>query len=389
MTTVRDTVSQGARRPRVLFVGRGRLQLPLPGWLAKKWDAIGAELDFRVLGASEDGTAQSDARFRLEPAARPRTLDGALFHLRLPFLIRREIDGFRPDVLVAADPFVGLAALAGRRLARRRPKLIVEVHGDWRTFPRSYGSSLRRLLAPLTDRVAAAAVRRADATRALSGFTSGLVESVRGLPASASFPTYSDLSAFSEHPVRPLPERPAALFVGVLEPYKNVDGLAAAWRLVARRLPEARLVVVGRGSRSRVVEELVRDFPGRVEHHERLEPAEVSAALDDATVLVLPSWPEGLGRVVIEAFARGRGVVATGAGGILDLVTDGDEGLLVPRGDVEALADALVAVLGDPALAARLGGAARRRYPEWRSTPERFAGELRALVEATLAGRAR
>ena len=373
----------------MLFVGRGRLQLPLPGWLAKKWDAIGGELDFRVLGASEDGTAQSDDRFRLQAASTPRVLDGPLFHLRLPLQIRRELDDFRPDVVVAADPFVGLAVLAGRRLARSRPRLIVEVHGDWRTFPRSYGSRLRRLLAPVTDRAAAVAIRRADATRALSGFTSGLVESVRGVPASASFPTYSDLSAFAERPVQPFPAQPTALFVGVLEPYKNVDVLAAAWRLVARRLPEARLVVVGRGSRGRVVEELVRDLPGRVEHHERLEPAGVAAALDDATALVLPSWPEGLGRVVIEAFARGRGVVATAAGGILDLVEDGVEGLLVPRADVAALAEALVAVLGDPALAKRLGRAARSRYPDWSSTPERFAGELRALVEATLEGRAR
>jgi glycosyltransferase involved in cell wall biosynthesis len=370
-------------------VGRGRLRLPLPSWLQRKWDAIGQELDYRVLGASEEGGAQADERFRLEGASRLSRLDGALYHLRLPLLVRGEIDGFRPDVVVAADPFVGLAVLAGRRLARVRPKVVVEVHGDWRTFPRSYGSPLRRLLAPLTDRAAALALRRADATRALSGFTSGLVESVRGVPASAAFPTYSDLSAFSEPPLRPLPARPTALFVGVLEAYKNVDGLAAAWRDVATRVPDARLVVVGRGSRRRVVDELVRDLPGRVEHHDHLEPDGVARALDDATVLVLPSWPEGLGRVVIEAFARGRGVVATGAGGILDLVEDGVEGLLVPRADAPALADALTAVLTDRALAERLGAAAHRRYRDWHSTPERFAAELGALVEATLAGTAR
>ena len=44
-------------RPRVLFVGRGRYSLPLPQWLAKKWDAIEPELDYRLLGAAEDGSA--------------------------------------------------------------------------------------------------------------------------------------------------------------------------------------------------------------------------------------------------------------------------------------------------------------------------------------------
>ena len=103
-------------------------------------------------------------------------------------------------------------------------------------------------------------------------------------------------------------------------------------------------------------------------------------------MLVLPSWPEGLGRVVIEAFARGRAVVATDAGGIPDLVTDGVEGLLLPPGDTSALVEALVTVLTDRRLAERLGEAAGRRYEAWHSTPERFAAELRALVDDTIAG---
>jgi glycosyltransferase involved in cell wall biosynthesis len=151
-------------------------------------------------------------------------------------------------------------------------------------------------------------------------------------------------------------------------------------------LPEARLVVVGKGSRPGPVEALVRELPGRVEHVAEVPPAGVSERLDRATVLVLPSWPEGLGLVVIEAFARGRGVVATGAGGIPDMVTDGQEGLLIPPADTAALVDALVRVLSDRELAVRLGAAAGRRYEDWRSTPESFAAEFRALVDVTLAG---
>ena len=56
---------------------------------------------------------------------------------------------------------------------------------------------------------------------------------MRGEPATATFPTYSDLSAFVAEPVQPLPERPVAVFVGMLEAYKNIDGLAA--RLAPRR----------------------------------------------------------------------------------------------------------------------------------------------------------
>jgi glycosyltransferase involved in cell wall biosynthesis len=265
--------------------------------------------------------------------------------------------------------------------------VIVEVHGDWRTFTRLYGSRARKAVARLADALAVLALRRADATRALSAFTSGLVEEARGRPADALFSTYSDLSAFTTEPLAELPERPTALFVGALEHYKNVDGLAAAWRRVARELPEARLVVVGRGSRRRPVEALVAELPESVEHVEQLEPRAVARRLDDATLLVLPSWPEGLGRVVIEAFARGRGVVATGAGGVLDLVRDGVEGLLVPKADEEALVQSLLRVLRDRELAERLGRAAHERYAEWHTTPEEFAAAYRWLVDETVAAR--
>jgi glycosyltransferase involved in cell wall biosynthesis len=86
----------------------------------------------------------------------------------------------------------------------------------------------------------------------------------------------------------------------MLEAYKNVDGLAAAWRRVAARMPEAKLVIVGKGSRHRTIDALARDLPDQVEHVQQLDPEGVASQLDEATILVLPSRPEGLGRVVIE-----------------------------------------------------------------------------------------
>jgi glycogen(starch) synthase len=252
------------------------------------------------------------------------------------------------------------------------------VHGNWRHSTRLYGSSGRRALSPLVDRLDEYGVRHATAVRALSGYTAGLVEQVRGRPPDAVFPTYSDLGAFTAEPVQPLPQRPGALFVGVLEPYKNVEGLAAAWRLVAPQVPDAKLVVVGRGSQRGAIEG---DADEYVDH---LPPERIAQRLDESTVLVLPSRFEGLGRVVIEAFARGRGVVATRAGGILDLVEDGREGLLVEPDDTRGLSDALVRVLSDHNLAERLGAAAHARFPEWNQTPEQFAERLRALVDTVL-----
>ena len=351
-------------RPRVLFVGPTRYELPLSPGLERKWSAVERELDFRVLAR---GTG-ADPRFRLVSE----------FYAGLPVRVRRAVREFRPDAIVAEDLHTAALVMAGRPSVH----VIAEVHGNWRHSTRLYGSKARRALSPLVDALDGYAVRNADAVRALSAYTAGLVESARGRPPDAVFPTYTDLTAFTGRPVRPLPERPTVLFVGVLEPYKNVEGLAAAWRKVAPRVPESRLVVVGQGSQRAIVDWLVTD--GLAGYRPRLGPEEVARALDEATVLVLPSRYEGLGRVVIEAFARGRGVVATGAGGILDLVDDGEQGILVEPEDVDGLAAALVRVLSDRNLAERLGAAAHARFPEWNQTPEQFAERLRALVDTAL-----
>jgi glycosyltransferase involved in cell wall biosynthesis len=88
--------------------------------------------------------------------------------------------------------------------------------------------------------------------------------------------------------------------------------------------------------------------------------------------------------VIIESFARGRGVVATAAGGVLDLVDNEVEGILIPPADTDALVRELTRVLSDRELAKRLGAAAHMRYSEWHSTAAEFAHHTRDLVDLTL-----
>jgi len=117
---------------------------------------------------------------------------------------------------------------------------------------------------------------------------------------------------------------------------------------------------------------------------ESLDAAGVSAALDEATLLCLPSRAEGLGRVVVEAMCRGRAVVGGDAGGIPDLVGDGVDGLLVRPGEPASLADALIRILGDRELAVRLGAAARLRGEELTPAPAEYAARVAAVVGAAL-----
>ena len=96
-----------------------------------------------------------------------------------------------------------------------------------------------------------------------------------------------------------------------------------------------------------------------------------------AAVVACPSRREGFGVACLEAMAHARPVVATSTGGLLDLVDDGETGLLVPPHDVPALRAALERLLGDRELRRRLGDAGRRR------ATERFSWER--ATEATLA----
>src|SRR5439155_26579608 len=86
---------------------------------------------------------------------------------------------------------------------------------------------------------------------------------------------------------------------------------------------------------------------------------DVAERLADADIFVLPSRSEALPNAVIEAMAAGLPIVASAVGGILELIDDGRTGLLAATGDARALADQIGRLMNDPALAARLGAAAR------------------------------
>jgi glycosyltransferase involved in cell wall biosynthesis len=367
------------------MVGRTRYRLPLSPSLERKFGALRERFDLRVLASAATPEADGDGTFALVPSLPVRQLDGAAFHLSLPFRVARELRRFRPDAVVAQSPYEALAVLAGRRLAGSQARLVVELHGDWRTFPRLYGSPARRALAPLTDRLAPFALRRADAVRTLSPFTTRLAREV-GVEPAAAFTAFTDLDAFSARPPAPLPERPAALFVGVLELYKNVDGIVSAWRLAAPRLPAARLLLVGDGHRRDLVQSLVGELPGQTRWRPSLSAGDIVRELDEAWALLLPSRSEGTPRVVLEALCRGRAVIGSRVGGLPDVVEDGQNGILVEPGDVPAIADALVRVLSDRARAARLGEEAHRRAARWYFTPEEYAQRMADLVETVVTG---
>jgi glycosyltransferase involved in cell wall biosynthesis len=371
-------------KPRLLMVGRTRYRLPLAPSLAEKFDALAAELDVHVL-AADGGGAGTDPRFHL--VRRTPALDGPSYYALLPLRVARAIRELRPDAVLAQGAQEAALAEAGAAIARIPTPVIADIHGDPGAPTRLYGSRSRKALAPLADALAGLGLRHAAGVRTISPYTSGLVRDA-GVEPVAEFAAFMDLEPFLVSDPVSLPERPVALFVGVLERYKAVDVLAEAWRDASRRVPDGVLRLVGDGTLRGVARSLVDDLPQQTAWNERLDVAQVASALDDATVLVLPSRSEGLGRVVVEAFCRGRGVVASRVGGIVDIVADGETGILVSPEDPGALAEALVRVLSEPALATRLGRNARVAVEPWLATPQEYATRVRELVERVVRERA-
>jgi glycosyltransferase involved in cell wall biosynthesis len=361
------------------MVSRTRYAVPLSRSLRRKFDALEAEFEVRVLAAST-GEGGHDPHFRLVSPVRPRVIDGPLFYALLPFRVARELRHFGPDAVLAQGSQETGLVLLGRALARVPALVLADIHADPATPTRLYGSRFRKALAPLADLLARRGIRGADGVRTVSDFTSRAVRAA-GVEPTATFPAFMDLETFLETPPAPVPERPSVVFVGVLERYKATDVLAEAWRIAAPQVPHATLHLIGRGTLNDVAQRLATDLPEQTRRTESLPAEGVVHALDDATVLVLPSRSEGLPRIIIEAACRGRAVVASAAGGIPDFVTHGENGLLVPSEDAAALADALVRVLSDGQLAARLGAGARKAVEPWLATPEEYARRVRALVE--------
>ncbi|HWX08970.1 MAG TPA: glycosyltransferase family 4 protein, partial [Gaiellaceae bacterium] len=360
-----------------------RFRLPLDDAQQRKWDAVAAVVDPRVLAAAPARWPTSDGRFRLVGPARVRLLDGALYYLLLPWRIARELRDFRPDAALVQGVHETVAFLIARSLTRSRAKVILDVQGDWHEATRLYGSPFRRLLNPVSDALAPLAVRHADAVRTVSTQTTGLVRAL-GVEPAAVFPSYVDADAFLDRPPVPLPERPRAVFVGALERTKAFDTLVEAWRRAAPQLPDAVLQLVGEGSMRDSAELLVADLPAQTEWSPRLTAEGVSAAMDAAWALCLPSRSEGLPRVAIEAACRGRAIVGGNRAGTPDVVHDGENGLLVDPDDAAALAAALVRILSDRSYAERLGTAARRTGEEWSVTPAQYSEKVLALVRGAI-----
>ena len=341
------------------------LDAPTPGGSSRSLTtliaALGPHIDVTVMGTSADVVAQV-------AAGRPGTTTRVLTRVRNKgdvVAIAQHVQALRqlrPDILHANldSQWSGQYGMfAG--VVTRTP-VLAAVHAVWPT-PARVQHSLIRVLA-----------RRIDVYVGISEFVARSTETLLGLPVGRACVIYNGVSPPAT--VAPPHERrePVVGIVGRLAPEKGVDVAIRAMP----DIPEGHLIVVGEGDERTHLESLA-DTLGiarRVTFAGWVEPPWAEHWSFD--VLVAPSLNEGFSLVVLEALLAGIPVVAARVGGIPEMITDGDNGLLVPPGDPPALARAVNELLADPerrrVMAERGLATALERF-----TPAKMATQFEAL----------
>jgi len=151
---------------------------------------------------------------------------------------------------------------------------------------------------------------------------------------------------------------PVVVYSGRFIACKAIDVLLTAWQTIASAYPGARLVLLGGGPLLEEMKVLAGQlgigqsvlFAGHVSN--------VADYLRAADLFVLPSLQEGMPNTLLEAMACGLPVVATRIGGVVDIVRDGENGLLVGPGDPAGMSVAIGRLLQDPVLAQRISSSA-------------------------------
>jgi glycosyltransferase involved in cell wall biosynthesis len=313
------------------------------------------------------------------PLCRPPSPPHDLWHLtQLTRLIRQA----RPQVVHASTPKAGLLGTLAGRLARV-PCCVYQVRGLRADGARGASRALQLALERLALRAAHQVVFNSPSLRQRMAEL-GLNPGERGQVVGRGSSIGVDCERFTPDG-RPRPGDPPTVgFIGRLHRDKGLDDLLAAHARLRATLPTVRLVVAGDADptdpSSTELAARLAATPG-VELLGHL--ADVRTALHRIDVLAFPSAREGLPNGPLEAQACGVPVVGYAATGAVDAVEPGTGGLLVPVGDVDALAAALRQVLTDAGLARRLG-AGGRRFVEEHFDQRRVVAAHADLLESLL-----
>jgi glycosyltransferase involved in cell wall biosynthesis len=326
----------------------------------------------------------SDPALEVHPLPLVRPLRPAT-DLRAVAASRALLRDVRPRILHTHMAKAGSVGRTAALTLRDRPVLIHTFHGHVLDGYFSRGVSaafvaVERALARRTDVLVAVSDEIRDQLLELG---IGRPEQWRTIPLGLDLDDLLDRSEPSGVLRRELGigDAPLIGMLGRLVPIKDIE---TALRAVAR-VPDAHLALVGDGDERASLEALRDELGLSARVHFLGWRHDIGDVLTDLDVALLTSRNEGTPVALIEAAAAGRPAVATDVGGVRAVVDDGVTGIVVPPGDVDAIAAALGTVLGDTERAAQLGAAGRDHVRD-RFSGARLVADIGALYDELLRG---
>jgi glycosyltransferase involved in cell wall biosynthesis len=311
-----------------------------------------------------------------------RGRDPALF-----LALARRIRAQQVDILHCHDELSWFYGVVGARLSGRRVRLVMTLHGRRPDMSARHRLEQRVLAWSTSSIVSVSEFLRRQVMSELRLSAQRVSTIGNGIAIAARVPDGTELSRARAR----LGLESGAIVVGTvgeLSTVKNIDMLIEAAAEAARSGLPLRLVLVGDGThRERLTQKAAALGVSAIFTGVRRD---VSALLPAFDIYVCSSDYEGISLAILEAMAGGRAIVATAVGGNPELIEDGVNGTLVPKGDAPALARAIVRLAGDPPLRARFGATAHARvglrYGTGRMI-ERYLETYAACVAPARAGR--
>jgi glycosyltransferase involved in cell wall biosynthesis len=297
------------------------------------------------------------------------------------FKLTRLLKAARPDIVHTHGYF---ASVIGRLAARRAgiPVILAHVHSTYWEYRKRH-LMIERKLSRFTHKIICCSKAVESFVNNTEKITDNKTTVIyNGVDEERFSPHQSPTSIRAEFGMDD--EAAVVGTVSSLTPHKGHEYLIQAASLLLGTLPSVKFLIVGDGPLRKRLEDQAKNLnihPAVIFTGARKDIPEILTLMD---VFVLPSHTrEGLGLAIIEAMAAERPVVATDIGGIPEAINDSETGLLVPPGDPEGLAKAIIELLQNPKKAKEMGEKGRTRVKE-KFTTKKMLSEIEHVYQSLI-----
>ena len=336
------------KKPKVLFFSATSYEDPIEESISKKFDILGEIATLKIYAyRKKKGSSHSGSSiFHLFKRPKNRFIRYIKTIYITFFLMRGQFS--RADIVVVQDPVLALFVLLSIKFVSEKPKVIVESHGDFiETIILEKTLMFPKVYRFLFGKIASYTLNKADCLRAVSSSTREQINFFTKQKSIVEFPAWIDLENFLNANYNPQPN--TVLFIGSMSERKNPLLILRSLNYLKKK-SAFKLALIGPPINRQYLDKLNgyivnNNLHEHVAIKEEVEQKEVIDYLSEASLLVLPSLSEGLGRVILEAQAVGCPVLVSDAGGMKDLIEDTKTGFIFKNDNVINLAEKIEYIL--------------------------------------------